>query len=462
MPSTVLSGLPRAARARVGFKRLRQRGFLPNVMVVMTSTGLAQLLTVCISPVLSRLYSPGDFGMYGTFLSLAGVLSAAVTLQYSEALMLPYKDHEAVGLFWASTFSALGITAIAGLSWFLFPSWWLAVLKVPQLKGWLWLVPVAALVTGLNQTLTAWCARRKAFKRSAAAQVARSITANSGQTMAGVAGWGAGGLIAGGVIGDLLANLGLFWRVMREDGPLLREGAHRKQIFEAARDHKDFAIFSTPQNVLNAVSQGAPVILLIHFFGAAAGGLYAFAIRVLQLPMNLVLTALRQVLFQRLSEVQHHGGDLRGLFLETTTMLLGLSVAPAVAGFMLAPWLFGLVFGSDWVIAGEYARWLLIWLVPGFCNMPAVLAGRILRQQRNLLLFDTALLVSRVAVLVVGGLYFNALQTIILFSVVGALFNALLILFMWRLLKHSSFADEGHGPGPDAPTATDPQPHRRS
>jgi lipopolysaccharide exporter len=223
--------------------------------------------------------------------------------------------------------------------------------------------------------------------------------------------------------------------VMRSDGALLRGGIGTKPVITAAKDHQDFVVYSTPQNVLNAVSQGAPVILLIHYFGATAGGLYAFAVRVLQLPMNLVLTSLRQVLFQRLSEVQGSARELRGLFAETTFMLLGLAVIPAAAGFVLAPWLFRLVFGSEWAIAGEYARWLLIWLVPGFCNMPAALAARILRQQRNLLIFDILLLVSRVGVLVLGGLYWNVLQTIVAFSLIGALFNSALILFVWRLLR---------------------------
>ena len=116
--------LTKAMLGQMNFARLRQRGFLQNLMVVMTSTGLAQLLTVCFSPILSRLYDPNDFGVYGTFLSVAGVLSAAVTLQYSEALMLPHKDKEAAGLFWAAGFSAVAITALFSLPWVLFPSWW--------------------------------------------------------------------------------------------------------------------------------------------------------------------------------------------------------------------------------------------------------------------------------------------------------------------------------------------------
>ena len=414
--------------------RLHRGGFLANVLAVITGTGLAQVLSVCFAPVLSRLYGPGEFGQYGSFLSVAGVLSAGITLQFSEALMLPHRDEEAASLFSAATGSALVLTAAFVLSALLLPSWWMALVKAPQLAGWLWLIPVAALVAGLNQVLIAWCARRKAFKRAAATQVARSLTANSAQTAVGAAGWGTGGLIGGALLGDLLANLGLFFWVVRHDADVLRAGTTREQIRVACREHKDFALYSTPQSLMNAISQGAPVILLIHYFGVATGGLYAFGIRVLELPMNFILSSLRPVLFQKLSEVNNSGGNLRLLFAKTTALLLALSLPPALVGFAFAPWAFTLVFGKEWTVAGEYARWLLIWLVPGFCNLPAALVGRILRQQRNLLFFDLGLLICRVSVLLVGGIYLTPLQTVVSFSLVGALFNTALILFMWRLV----------------------------
>ena len=160
--------------------------------------------------------------------------------------------------------------------------------------------------------------------------------------------------------------------------------------------------------------------------------------------MSFVLASLRQVLFQKLSAVNNEGGDLVSFFAKTTVSLLGMSLLPAALGFAFGPQLFGLVFGSKWVLAGEYARWLLIWLVPGFCNLPAALIGRILRQQRNLLLFDVGLLGSRLGVLVLGGLYLTPLQTIVAFSLVGAAFNTFLILFIWRLLCGGS---PRRGPG---------------
>jgi len=427
--------LVKEASGLLNFGRFRQRGFFQNVLVLMTSTGLAQLLTVCFIPVLSRLYDPVDFGICGTFLSIAEVLGVVVTLQYCEALMLPAKDEVAAGVFWAAGCSVVAITILFSVPWFLFPSLWHGLFKDPQLSQWLWLVPVAAFMTGINRMLTAWCARRKAFRRAATVQVARSVTANCGQTVAGAMGFGAGGLIGGGVLGDFIANLGLFFSVIRGDRALLRAGASKQQVLAAAREHKNFALYSTPQDLLSAVSEGAPVILLIYYFGTAVGGMYAFAARALQFPMRFILSPLRQVLFQKLSEVHNCGGDLNALFVKTSGTLLGIALVPAAVGFFFAPSVFGFVFGAKWVVAGEYASWLLIWLAPAFCNLPAALLGRILGQQRNLLLFDLGLLISRLAVLMLGGQFTTPFQTIVAFSIVGAAFNISLILFIWRVLE---------------------------
>ncbi|MCK7480582.1 MAG: hypothetical protein M0C28_27660 [Candidatus Moduliflexus flocculans] len=74
-------------------------------------------------------------------------------------------------------------------------------------------------------------------------------------------------------------------------------------------------MYSASQNIINAVSGGLPVLLLTRFFGLPIAGAYAFAMGVLTFPMGFVLSALRQVLFQKASESQQAraqpGGALR-------------------------------------------------------------------------------------------------------------------------------------------------------
>jgi len=146
--------------------------------------------------------------------------------------------------------------------------------------------------------------------------------------------------------------------------------------------------------------------------------------------MSLIIGALRQVLFQKAGEMQHEDQKLSPLFLKSTLGLFGLGLFPAIVLAVVAPRLFPWVFGKQWQMAGDCARYLVFWLLFSFCNLPAVLFARLIRIQRALFFYNSALLAVRVIALVIGGLYLTAIQTVALFSLVGAAMNALLILFV--------------------------------
>ena len=176
------------------------------------------------------------------------------------------------------------------------------------------------------------------------------------------------------------------------------------------------------------------MLVLTHYFGIAVAGAYAFGIRLIEAPMSLIMSALRQVLFQRAGEMQHQGLGLSQLFVKTTAGLFALGFLPALFLGICAPDLFSWVFGAQWRAAGEFARYLVIWLLFTFCNLPAVLFARLIRIQRAVFVYNVVLLLVRVAALVVGGLYLTALQTVAIFSVIGGLMNLVLILLVGRAL----------------------------
>ena len=206
-------------------------------------------------------------------------------------------------------------------------------------------------------------------------------------------------------------------------------------------------MYSATQNLLNSLSSGLPVLLLTHYFGIAAAGAYAFGDRLIEAPMSLVMSALRQVLFQRAGELQHDGRALSPLFFKSTASLLGLGVVPALLLAIWAPGLFAWVFGDQWRAAGEFARYLVVWLLFVFCNLPAVLFARLIRIQRALFVFNAVLLAVRASSLIVGGLYLTALQSIALFAVVGGVMNLALIMLVGLTLLRREASPAETRPG---------------
>jgi O-antigen/teichoic acid export membrane protein len=418
----------RQATAVLG--RLKKASFLKNVFVVMTGSAIGQAVGFALSPVISRLFTPADFGVFGSFGAVTGVFAAIATLDYSLAVMLPRQREEAGQVFVLSCLATLAVTLLCAAVCLLFPGWVTGLLKTRS--TWLLaLLVLAVLAGGLNASFQAWCVRVKAFTHTSASQVVRGLSSNGLQVGFGLAQAGAPGLVVSSVLADFLASLNLV-RLARADLPGFVAGVRWQRLKQLAAEYGDFPLYSATQNLLNALSNGLPVLLLTHFFGIAVAGGYAFGMRLLNAPMSLISGALRQVLFQRAGEMQHQERQLSALFLKSTLGLFGLGVLPAIALCIWSPQLFAWVFGRQWHTAGEFARYLIFWLFFAFCNLPAILFAQLIRIQRTLFFYNSLLLIVRVLTLVVGGLYLTALQSIAVFSVVGGVMNLALILLVGR------------------------------
>jgi len=417
--------------------------FFKNVFVVMSGTAVAQLIGFAMTPIISRLFDPSDFGIFGSFNSILCVVGAVVTMQYSLAIMLPKEDSDAANVFAVSMISTVVITLVGLFLAYVFSDWLLGLLKAPQSKWLLWFLPFGIFISGINQSFQAWCVRRKAFKKTSSSQVIRAGAAGTLQIITGLFHRGGGGLIASSVAANGIASLNLGSRVFCTDKSLFKSSLSWNRIRRLAFEYRDFPLYSATQNVTNALSQGLPVLLLSHFYGIAVAGAYAFGARIVQIPFEFVLTAFKQVLFQKASEAYNHKQNLWLLFLKTTLGLAAVSLPLSLLFFFGAPGLFAWIFGEQWRVAGEYAGWLILWLMVGFCIAPSVMFARILRKQKQLFIYEFVTLISCAAGLFIGGLCFEAHTTVIIFSVIGMLANFTLIVWTAYVVKHFNNNIEG-------------------
>ncbi len=411
---------------------LLRKSFVKNVLIVMTGTVAAQAIGFALTPIISRLFSPSDFGVFGSFSAVLTVITAGVTLDYSQAIMLPKEKQDAMNLFIVSCVSTFVISLLCLAACLIVPGYLQGLIKAPNV----WvpaLLTVAIFVTGLNQSCQAWCVRMKAFKDTSASQVIRSLTSSGSQIGFGYFKGGSLGLILSSILADIFASLNLL-RVVRRDLWRSRQDIHWSLMNHLAKEYRDFPMYSASTNVITSLSMGLPVLLLTHYYGIAVAGAYAFAERILSAPMGFVLRALRQVLFQKAAETINTGGRLTPLYVKITGGLFALAVFPASILFIWASPLFTWIFGAQWQTAGDFARYLILWLLFMFCNVPSVLFARVIRIQRQMFFYDLVLLTTRALVLILGGIYLSSLQTIMLFSLLSALMNIIFIVVVGLIL----------------------------
>jgi O-antigen/teichoic acid export membrane protein len=402
--------------------------FVKNVVVLMSGTALAQALQFAVSPVLSRLFEPSAFGLLGVFLATKSIVSVVSAAKYELSIVLPERDEVAANLFvlavgivcLVSTFVLIGVViARAEIS---------TLLGEPRLAPYLWWLSPMVLAAGLYQVLNYWATRKKHYSRLSISQGIRSVGVAGTQVPAGYFRTGPTGLIGGQVAGQVLATVALGVQILREDWKQIRDSVSIKIIKKGAFKHKNFLKFTAPQDLINSISQNAPSYLLVYFFNSSTVGYYWLTKRLLRASSRLIGKAVRKVFYQRASEKYNNGESIYNILVKVTVSLMVIAGIPVVVVVLFGPELFKIIFGSDWYRAGIFSRWMAIWTLFQFANVPSIMTVYILEKQKYLLLFETVLAIGRVSSIPIGYLVGDDVTAIMLFSLFSAVLNVFLIL----------------------------------
>jgi O-antigen/teichoic acid export membrane protein len=419
----------------------RLRSFLPQgefsrgVLTLVAGTGLAQLIVIISSPVLTRLYSPSDYGVFAVAISVLAVLITITSLRYEYAIPLPKADVIAANVVALSLLIVIGMSAVTGLALWLVGPRLLAILGASAISPYLLLLSLGQLGSGTVAVLTLWAVRTKTFSDIAATRLTQGSALVAVQVGLGVVGFGAPGLLLGDVAGRISGSSRLARAAWRSHASSFRH-VSRAGILVAARRYRRFPIFSSPSAFLSTLGVQAPLLLLVAFYGPQIGGHYALADRLFSLPLTLVSGAVGQVFVAEAARLaREQPEELRRLFGNTTRSLARTALAPAIALAVAAPVLAGPVFGGDWRQAGVFVAILtpmyyLQFVVTATGDVLSVLERQDLHLGREILRF--CLLGS--PILLAAALRLSPVGAIAVLSAAGCLNYGLYTLFSWRAI----------------------------
>lgn len=391
-----------------------------RVVLVSGGAAMGQVVAVLSVPVLTRLYDPVAFGLFGVFMAISLPGSTIACLRIEQAIVLPADEDEARNLLrlccWVAPLTAIvfGIAA------------WLAS-GVGMIAGVnpIWLA-ATTLVAGLTLPFMQWAVRAGAFRRISIAVAARAIAIPVAQMCFGVAQWGATGLMVGQAAGELTAFVILFG-LAKGDGAFRRRDRASRTAGSLLRQYADFLLFSAPQAFLNTLSQGLPALILSAHFGASVVGAYTISLRTVLLPATAVGQAVRQVSTHALARAVNAGEMIYDPLRRAT---LGLTIAsgiPVLGIVLFSPTICDVVFGAEWRAVGTYAPFLAPWAAMMLINIPSVSTLTIIRHQKTSLLYDTSMIVLRTTALFTGVLVGSDTVAVCGYGVVGVVMNLMLI-----------------------------------
>jgi O-antigen/teichoic acid export membrane protein len=417
--------------------RLLPRGrFVRRIAWLSGGTLLGQLILLAAMPLLTRLFTPEEFGLFGVLSAINGIFGLVMAGRYEFAIPLAAKDDEAAAVVVLAGLITLFLTLLSLiLVWTLGDA--LAQLTgLPALVPLLWLVPLILLATGLGQPFEYWSIRRGTLRLNGLSRVVTSGAQAGSQAALGVAGAGAFGLTLGYGLG-YLARVMLFLVTLPAADRAAMAAARLPQIRQLAWTLRFYPTYSTGSSLLKSTTQFLPTILLAALYGPAVAGAFNLAQRILTVPVRLLGMSTSQAFLAEAA--QRSAAGVMRLFVRTVPRFLAVGFIGMAPLLLAGPALFALIFGEPWRDAGGFAQALVAVQLARFVAMPVSQSFNVFGRQD--LEFHTSLLNGLALVVsfcLITWLKPPAYTAVLLYSLATAMSYVVMLSLAWRTTRHAA------------------------
>jgi O-antigen/teichoic acid export membrane protein len=396
----------------------------------MAGSTLSQAIPIAVSPILTRIYTPEDFGIFSLYLSFATLFSQGATFRYEMALMLPKRDENAVNILFLCLFSNCIITIITLIFIFIFNDTFVSFSGNTKISHWLYFIPLSVFLTGIFQTLNYWSNRKKRYKLIAKNSVYKSSTAACVNFSIGSYTQGCSGLIFGNLSSQIIANFIFLYNFYKKDFFILKF-IRKSRVICLAKKYKKLPLINLPNVLLDGVRLSGINVLITKYFTSSVLGQFSLAWKLLQIPTRLIGSSLSQVFFQKIATADK--SDLYRIvkkFLYKTSLI---SFPVFFIIYLISPELFVLIFGEKWRIAGETASIMSPWLFLNFMTSPLAQVFVILNKHEIIFLISLLYMLTVFAILI----FFHHLGFISVFKIMNFFISSILIFFIILILFYT-------------------------
>ncbi|MBX2951464.1 MAG: oligosaccharide flippase family protein [Leadbetterella sp.] len=347
-------------------KILQNSSFIKNSVILVAGAGLSQAIPMLFSPVLARIFSPEQFGVFSVFLAASTVLAILATGLYELAIVKAKRLRDAFHLVvlvqWIAVFvCSLLLAFIIIYEQFFHPTIDLSINGVG-----LYLLPVSVFTIALFNGLNYWLNRNRAYTKISLVKLLQSLGVTLLSIAIGLLGFKENGLILGLVFGNFMTILPLLIYLFNK-----RSEINKQELRKAAMENSSFPKVVLPSTLMNTVASYCPVFFITYYFSAEIVGNFTMTTRILTAPVAIISVAVGQIYYKRVADmVNFYKEPLSVDLLRTSKLLALISLVLFIPLYFFGNDLLVLVLGQQWQAAGTYLQILVFGVMLRFIVSP--------------------------------------------------------------------------------------------
>lgn len=403
----------------------RESAFFRNLATMMSGTLIAQVITIASIPILSRLFTPAQFGVFALFFTSVSIVGFVANGKFDNAIVLPDDDEKANNILRLCVFLSFTISLIMLIVVLVLPLKVYSQLNIAAVFPFRFLIPLGILIVSISQSFTYWNNRHKNYKRLATGKVSQSLATNTVNVGLGFGSPSVWGLISGFFAGTFL---NLFLLLKKINFSLFKFQWKKKKSL--MREYRNFPIFLAPMLLLNTFSINVLIYLLTYYFDQDTVGQYSQAYKVINYPLMFITASFPIVFYQKINEAKNK----QQLYVKSVWASIAFGFIILLPVMLFGEAIFSFVLGSQWKIAGHMAAILCPLSIISFACTNVSDVFSVAKKNHILLIWQLVYLIAACSIIILMKPY-GISAMLMVFSVVCSLLYCILILVGYFILK---------------------------
>jgi O-antigen/teichoic acid export membrane protein len=359
--------------------------FVKNTVTLVSGNFLAQIIPFLLAPIITRLYSPEQFGTFGIIVSIVTILVVIINGRYEMAIMLPKMERKAVELCHMGYMINGASSIFIGLIIFIFYDFFTSTFRLNEEDGvLLFTIPLFTLVMGSYNNLNYWLLRIKKFELLSVGKIIQFLCIVLFTILFGYLG-NIHGLIYGYLIAWAIYSALTHYQSIKPGFFSYR--VHFERIFNTAKEYKDFPLFNSISALLIVLGQTISTFYIQKHFSAEDTGFFSQCRQYVLAPLSLIVIAISQSFMQDVGLKIRQKVSVLSFVKKLFMVSIGIGIVMVVMVLWLAPDLFRIFFGEQWETSGIFLQILIFSYVVQSIVIPFGSIIHLLNKTRHTLIF---------------------------------------------------------------------------
>lgn len=417
---------------------IKDSQYKKNVLVMIVGRTIAQAIPILLTPLLTRIYSPEDFGIFGVFVAIIAIVAMISNGRYCLSIVLPRDEDKAKRLFILSTVLTIFTTIAFALVLIIWGEQFFSILNVASLAKYAWIVILNILFIGLYEDVYYYALRVKAFKILTTNIIIQALVLIVSRLIFGYLGYTDIGLILSYLFGFAISYLLMIVRLKMPIYWLIKEFKF-DVYWQLMKEYHKFPKYSLLADTLSVSANMFPNVFLNKIFGAVTTGYYTMSDKILGSPIWLVTSAVGDVFRQEASEQFRTKGSCFEIFKKTVKTMFLIGIIPFGLLFVFSPYVIPFLLGAEWEPVGDYIRIFSVMYFIRFIVRPVSFVVYILRKQNINVVFQALNLFSTVLAFVIGFYTKDLYLCLISWSILSSIGYLVVLSFSYKFAKEIKY-----------------------